>query len=232
MISDLSIHIIHYTKLIDRKKFLDLIFLKENLKVNYILDHDREDLNYANSLYNYQKDQDNFLFKIKELWKIDSEEFRILSDGELSCYFKHLEALKKISESENSIGLILEDDVIPQKSIKNNLLKISKRFSNSNWDVLFLGLGSGKKFIKKNSRRDLFNINYLMPQHPASNCAEAYMVKKDAAQILLNELSTFNLSYDWELAYKMYKRNLNVRWLFPPLFRQGSQDSTYRSELR
>ena len=114
MISDLSIHIIHYTKLIDRKKFLDSIFLKENLKVNYITDHDREDLNYANSLYNYQKDQDKFLFKIKELWKIDSEEFRILSDGELSCYFKHLEALKKISESENSIGLILEDDVIPQ----------------------------------------------------------------------------------------------------------------------
>ena len=58
------------------------------------------------------------------------------------------------------------------------------------------------------------------------------MVKKDAAQILFNELSTFNLSYDWELAYKMYKRNLNVRWLFPPLFKQGSQDSTYRSELR
>ena len=54
-----------------------------------------------------------------------------------------------------------------------------------------------------------------MPQHPASNCAEAYMVKKDAAQILFNELSTFNLSYDWELAYKMYKRNFNVRWLFP-----------------
>lgn len=232
MISDLSIQIIHYSKLIERKLYLDSIFQKENLKVNYILDHDREDLITANSLYNYQKDQDNFLFKIKELWKIESEEFRILSDGELSCYFKHLEALKKISKSENNIGLILEDDVIPQKSIKNNLLKISKTFSKSNWDVVFLGLGSGKKFIKKNSRRDLFHFKYLIPQHPASNCAEAYMVKKDAAKILYTELSTFNLSYDWELAYKMYKRSFNVRWLFPPLFKQGSQDFTYKSELR
>ena len=232
MISELLIQIIHYSPLEDRRKYLEELFFKEELQAKYILDHDRENMETAQNEFTYLKDEGIFLAKINELWKIEGEEYRVLTDGELSCYYKHLQALKNLSLSEKNYGLILEDDVLPLKSIKKNLEKILKKLKNSDWDIIFLGRGSGKEFIKSKSKYDIANLKYLIPEHPASNCAEAYILKKDVAKKLFKQMKKFHLSYDWELGYQMYKADLNVRWYYPSLFRQGSQDSTYNSALR
>lgn len=232
MISNLLIQIIHYSKLVDRKEFIDNLFEKENLDISYILDFDRENINIALSNYSYKKDKSQFLGKIESLWKIFDEEYRVLSDAELSCYFKHLKSLDNIAKSNKEFGLILEDDVINIGAIKNNLKKIIKKFGKKDWDVVFLGRGSGKDFIKSKSKKDIFNPRYLKPSHPASNCAEAYIIKNKSAKKLYEAMKEFNLPYDWEMAYKMYKLDFKVRWYYPPLFKQGSQEKKYKSELR
>ena len=231
-LSKLLIQIVHYTKLSDRKLYIDKIFDIEGLEINYILDYDQETLKDSVTNYKYLKDKNSFLNKIAELWKLDDERYRILSDGEISCYFKHLQSLKNLYESEKPYGLILEDDILMLKPFKHKINKILKKFEKTDWDIIFLGLGSGKDFIKLNSKREVRNLNYLKPYHPASNCAEAYLIKKDSAKLLHEEMKSFNLPYDWELAYKMYKLNFKVRWFYPPLFKQGSQDKTYKSSLR
>tara|TARA_X000000368_G_scaffold167560_1_gene132253 strand:+ start:519 stop:1217 length:699 start_codon:yes stop_codon:yes gene_type:complete len=232
LISNLLIQIVHYSKLSDRKEFIDKLFKNENLEINYILDYDREVLNTAPEEYKYIKNKDQFLGKITELWKIYDEKYRVLSDAELSCYFKHLMSLNNISNSDKEYGLILEDDVINLKPIKKNLNSIISKFSKTDWDIVFLGKGSGKDFIKSKTKKDFFNLRYLKPSHPASNCAEAYIIKKKSAGLLYKAMKEFNLPYDWEMAYKMYELDFKVRWFYPPVFKQGSQDKTYKSELR
>ena len=153
MISNLLIQIIHYSKLVDRKEFIDNLFEKESLDISYILDFDRENIDIALSKYSYIKNESQFLAKIKTLWKIFDEEYRVLSDAELSCYFKHLKSLNNISNSNKEFGLILEDDVINIGPIKNNLKKIIKKFGKKDWDVIFLGRGSGNEFINQNQKK-------------------------------------------------------------------------------
>ena len=232
MISNLLIQIIHYSKLSDRKEFIDKLFKDENLEINYVLDYDREALNTAPVEYKYVKNEDQFLGKITKLWKIYDEKYRILSDAELSCYFKHLKSLNNIANSDKEYGLILEDDVINLKPIKKNLKSVIKKFSKTDWDIVFLGRGSGKDFIKSKTKKDFFNLKYLKPDHPASNCAEAYIIKNKSAGLLHEAMKEFTLPYDWEMAYKMYELDFKVRWFYPPIFKQGSQDNTYKSELR
>jgi|TARA_B100000214_G_scaffold82643_1_gene56159 GR25 family glycosyltransferase involved in LPS biosynthesis len=232
LISNLLIQIIHYSKLSDRKEFIDKLFKDENLEIDYVLDYDKEALNTAPEEYNYVKNEDQFLGKIIKLWKIYDEKYRILSDAELSCYFKHLKSLYNIANSDKEYGLILEDDVINLKPIKNNLHSVINKFSKTDWDIVFLGRGAGKDFIKSKSKKDLFNLKYLKPTHPASNCAEAYIIKKKSAGLLYESMKEFTLPYDWEMAYKMFELDFKVRWYYPPLFKQGSQDNTYKSELR
>ena len=232
MISNLLIQVIHYSKLSDRKEFIDKLFRDEKLEINYVLDYDREVLNTAPEEYEYIKDENQFLGKITKLWKIYDEKYRVLSDAEISCYFKHLKSLHNISHSDKEYGLILEDDVINLKPIKKNLNSIISKFSKTDWDIVFLGKGSGKDFIKSKTKKDFFNLRYLKPSHPASNCAEAYIIKKKSAGLLYKAMKEFNLPYDWEMAYKMYELDFKVRWFYPPVFKQGSQDKTYKSELR
>ena len=68
--------------------------------------------------------------------------------------------------------------------------------------------------------------------HPATNCAEAYFIKKEAASKIYKKIIPFNMAYDWELAYQIYRLDLKVKWFFPPIFMQGSIRGDYKSELR
>ena len=67
MISNLLIQIIHYSKLSDRKEFIDKLFSNESLEINYVLDFDREVLNTAPAEYEYIKDENQFLGKINKI---------------------------------------------------------------------------------------------------------------------------------------------------------------------
>jgi hypothetical protein len=109
------------------------------------------------------------------------------------------------------------------------LFKIIETFQ---WDVIFIGNGIGRRFIFKKINYKILNPNPQIVNHPASNCADSYIIKKESAKLLLNNLQKFNLSYDWELAYQMYKLDFSVYWSTRPLFFQGSKTGDYKSELR
>jgi len=226
------VYIIHYSKLKDRKLYLDN-FLDSNFKdFKFITDFDKEKLKIVNVNETYIEDPEVFKEKIFELWKLDNLEYRKLSDAEISCSFKHIQALREAANSKSEFSLILEDDVIPVEKFAKGYNKMINNLSNLNWDIVFIGSGIGKNFIyKKMGKKVLFSKPQKV-EHPASNCADSYIVKKDIAKKLLTNFTTFHLSYDWELAYQMYKLELNVYWATRPLFKQGSKTGDYASALR
>ena len=206
------------------------MFKDKYFKLEYITEYDQEDLATTNLNDFYLDDEATYLKKSK-LWSQDNA-YRRLNNAEISCTLKHFEAIKKSSESNHEVSLIIEDDVlIFSKFFKSKLKKVLRL--DSDWDLLFIGQGISKNFILKNiNKKGELKSKLYEVEHPATNCAESYLIKKNAAKKIFKNMLPFNMISDWELAFQIYDLNLTVKWLYPPIFYQGSKSGKYKSELR
>ena len=205
------------------------MFKDKFFNIEYISKFDKEDIQNIHLDKFYLDEKTSYLNKSK-LWSKDFH-YRRLSEAEISCAIKHIEALKKISESDQEYALIIEDDVLALTKFYINKLKKVMNTKDS-WDILFIGQGISKDFILKKIKKKSFLSKLYEVNHPATNCAESYIVKKSAAKKIYESIKPFNMAYDWELAYQIYHLDLNVKWLYPPIFHQGSISGSYKSELR
>lgn len=229
---NLKIYIIHYTKLEERKKNILSILETIPFKYEFIEKYDKEELT-NNEIDSFYEINEKVFNQKSQLWGGNANKFSQLSNSEISCALKHIEALKKIRDGSFYYNLILEDDVIIntknfEQDINNLLTKKRK------WDVLFLGEGMGKKY-----REDKIGFRRLTPfqnifkmSHPATNCLEAYIVKKNTTKTILDQLTPINLAIDWELAYQFYKKDMKIFWTKKIIFKQGSKNNIYPSALR
>tara|TARA_Y100000992_G_C21274079_1_gene498843 strand:+ start:1459 stop:2151 length:693 start_codon:yes stop_codon:yes gene_type:complete len=224
-------YIIHYSKLNDRKINLDKLLQSKNIQHEYIIEFDKENLtNEIISKY-YEDNRSKFNSKVK-LWDQKANKYYKMSLAEISCSIKHIEAIKKIAYGEDEFGLILEDDVIVNN---DNYLKIIDNLvtSKKSWDAIFIGEGMGKKFIsEKIGIKRFLPFKLFKIKHPATNCLEAYILKKDSAKEIYENLLPINLVIDWELAYQFYELKMNIYWSKSTLFYQGSKKEIYESTLR
>jgi len=223
-------YIIHYTKLEDRKNNILSFLSNTDCDYEFITDYDKEEI--EGNKY-YFADEEKFNDKIKNLWDSRIHRFRIINPAEISCTIKHILAIEKIAHQKENIGLILEDDAIP---IENNFVdKIQQLIDTApdNWDSIFMGAGCGIDFMNQKLRESrLINERFAQVKHPSTNCAEAYLLKKESAKRIYDSIIPFQLVSDWELAYQFYKLDMNVYWAIPPLFYQGSKSGEYDSTLR
>ncbi len=232
MNKNFKIYIIHYTKLVDRKKYIESILNNLDIEYEFIESYDKEDLDSEN-IKNFYDDNRGLYEKKVKLWKERANKYYTLSESEISCTIKHIEALKRIRDGEHEFNLILEDDAIPKY---NNFLKyvIPLIRKSQNWDVLLIGEGMGERF--RNSKIGIRRFNPFKSMfkidHPATNCLEAYVVKKSKVDLILDELIPFNLISDWELAHQFFIKNMNIYWSKKIIFSQGSKNNLYKSELR
>lgn len=233
-----KIYVIHYTKLKERKEKILEIFKNKEIEYEFILDYDKDDFSKKNIYEYYKPDEDLFVYKIESAfnppeWDSREKWFRILNDAEISCTIKHILALKKVSEQKEDFCLIVEDDIIPIYDDFLEKINLILEQSPDDWDSIFLGEGCGKDFIvSKMKNLQKVNNNLFKSPPPATNCAEAYLIKKDSAKKIYDSIIPFQLVSDWELAYQFYKLNMNVYWALPPLFYQGSKSGKYSSTLR
>ncbi len=206
------------------------MFKDKYFKLEYITEYDQEDLATTNLNDFYLDDEATYLKKSK-LWSQDNA-YRRLNNAEISCTLKHFQAIKKSSESNHEVSLIIEDDVlIFSKFFKSKLKKVLRL--DSDWDLLFIGQGISKNFILKNiNKKGELKSKLYEVEHPATNCAESYLIKKNAAKKIYKNMLPFNMISDWELAFQIYDLDLRVKWLYPPIFYQGSKSGKYKSELR
>jgi GR25 family glycosyltransferase involved in LPS biosynthesis len=222
-------YIIHYTKLVDRRKNLDISLEKLGIRAIYISEYDQEDLSddIINSFYEWSAEQ--YSKKLVNLWPGCCPRRLVLP--EISCTIKHLEALKQIANGPDNFGLILEDDVVFCDNF-NYLFQKSIEGTPDNWDAIFFGSGCGEDFIRKSSDKlRQVNKHCFRASHPSTNCAEAYLIKKETANLIVNSAKPFHMVSDWEIAYQLYKFNSIVYWWVPSLIEQGSKNGMYSSTL-
>lgn len=226
-----KIYIIHYSKLKERRENIDSFLKDSGVPYEFITDYDQENLEYVKSNY-YNLDQNEYYRKIDVYKNVNLRpKFRVLSDAEISCTIKHIIAIKKISDECENCGLILEDDAIPYNS--NFIGEIEKTIIETpdNWGCIFLGNGIGNNFISNHKKNRITDTLYKA-EHPATNCAEAYVINKNTAKIIYDTIIPFQQISDWELACNFYLNNLDIYWRIPSLLYQGSISGKFKSTLR
>lgn len=223
-------YVIHYTKLKERKDTMISFLSNTNIEFEFITEYDKERIKDNNF---YLPDPLKFDEKIKPLWDNKVHKFRILNPAEISCTIKHISAIKRITEQDDEIGLILEDDAIPiENNFSDKIIELIE-VAPTNWEAIFMGVGCGVEFMNEKLRTShIINDKFAVVEHPVTNCAEAYLLKKKTAKRIYESIIPFQLVSDWELAYQFYKLDMNVYWSIPPLFYQGSKSGTYNSTLR
>jgi GR25 family glycosyltransferase involved in LPS biosynthesis len=229
----LNTYVIHYTKLKERKDNIISLFNDNDFNLNFIEEFDKEEITKENIRLFYNPNKELFDSKISPLWDNSIHKFRYLTYPEASCAIKQVLAIKQVSEQENEYALIIEDDVLPKNS--NFSKEIENVISNSpkDWDAIFIGEGCGEEFIKfKLNDFQKINDKVYKANHPATNCAEAYILKKSSAQKIYENIIPFQLAFDWELAYIFYKLKMNIYWAIPPIFVQGSKNGTYNTSIQ
>lgn len=229
-----KIYIVHYTKLQERKNNILSYINQFKTPYEFVEECDQEQLNMESLQGVYLPDQDKWNKKVSPLWDINDHSFRVLNMAEISCTVKHLLGVKKVATECQSVGLILEDDCMPLGEHFAGQVSALMQSVPSDWDVIFLGEGCGQQFIDSSIKNNSLSVHdgFCKAAHPASNCAEAYLLRANAARKIYKNCLPFQLVSDWELASSFHRLNLNIYWAVPSIFNQGSKNGTFESTLR
>lgn len=230
-----KIYVIHYSKLEERKKMMDSYLSKLNIPVEYITDFDAEEINDSVLNEYHNEDISEYNRKIQVYnghLGGSAPSFKGMNINEISCTIKHIEAYKKIIKDNVNVALVLEDDAFPyNNSFISDINESINEIDSNKWDVIFIGNGIGNGFINMVSKNKESNHLFKVG-HPATNCAEAYILKRDACGRLLKSMIPFQQISDWELACAMSENDMNVYWRIPSLLYQGSKNGIFKSTLR
>ena len=211
-------YVLHYTKLVERRQYMENFTKSLNLDVEWITELDQEELVGDVLDSYYRPNEQDWITKVKDLWDINQHGFRNLRPSEISLTAKHVEAMRRISECDDDFGLILEDDVITTRNFKQ-LLNEYYAETPDDWDVIFIGNGYGINV----PRQKLVNGKRVyLADHPASRCTEAMLVKKSAAKKLYKSMKPFTMVCDWEYGWQFYSLDMKVYWFEPALITQAS----------
>jgi glycosyl transferase family 25 len=215
----MKIFILHYSKLVDRKKHILEQFQKQNITdYEFIEKYDIEDLQHC----------DTVLFDTSSYKK-----------SMISLMNKNFYAYKLISENYDH-ALLFEDDVI----LCDNFTDILNNYMSQlpeNYDMFFIGDGC-ELHIEKNKLIPNQNI-YEKCLYPtrwggdgASRCSDSYIISKKCANKLceyLNNLNNLNnkinLPIDWWLNVAARDNNFKVYWAEPTIITQGTQKGLFKS---
>ena len=228
---DLDCYMIHYTKAIDRKEFIVDQLKKHNIldRVKWIEKHDQEDITYIDYTLNFTSKIPNFNLRIPPSMKGIVEDF-YLKPSEVSCAFKHKQAMIDFVNTKNQYYFVMEDDIIFED---NFIEKLNHYFESlpDDWDALFIGSGAGKRIEQS---RILPNKYWYYKDYPADRCADSVILKRNTVKSILSSLNTYGLAFpfDHELSFWLEMDSSNVYWLEPPIVKQGSQCGLFKSLLQ
>jgi len=118
---------------------------------------------------------------------------REATPGEIGCYFSHLKALRMFLESGKEFAFICEDDAAPTPECYAG---IEQAIAHSeSWDLLRLYSRRQKASLSV-SYRSLTSIHALCTSIYGMSDAAAYIVRRRAAEILVQKLVPMTCQYD------------------------------------
>jgi len=210
----MKIFVIHYKKLVDRKKHILEQFKKYNIIDYEFIEIDRDELENENiNIF-----QENY------------------SKSQIAITLSHIYAYKQISEKYDN-GLIFEDDVI----LSNNFIDIFNIYIAQlpeNYDMLFIGDGCNLHI--ENDKLIPNKYIYEKCLYPTSwggdglgRCVDSYLVNKKCAIELCNYINNLtykiNIPIDFLLNDIGRDKNFKIYWAEPTIVTQGTQNGLFIS---
>ena len=136
MNNNFKIYIVHYQELKERKKTMEDSLKGSKISYYFETEFDRGNLN--------EEDKRKFYGDLKDSYKAN--------------FLSHIKCYKLLSESNNDLALILEDDSPPKKSFYRNINKILKKLPNE-FGLFFISAGKNNFHIPEMQMLILFQKN-------------------------------------------------------------------------
>jgi GR25 family glycosyltransferase involved in LPS biosynthesis len=203
--------ITHYTKLKDRKEYIDNQLLKAGINGIFINEYDKEDLTFP-----ILKPFDRSRLKLSQI----------------SLFLKHVRCWELIIENDLDYGIIFEDDVVLEDDFVNKLNYYMKELPED-FDYFSICDGGSpphglnihidKKLIIDG--KHIYKINPVV--YGGTRCAEAQLVSKKCAQKMIDYFynlkgNSISVPLDHFLNQFFRTDNSNVYWLEPTIASQLS----------
>lgn len=217
-------YIIHCKKLIDRKKhMLEQMLSNEFTNYEFYEEYDADELNenFIKDIYNTDVNMQKYKMK---LWSSGGTA-RILRREEVSLTYKFYKVFEKIAFGQDESAIIFEDDVILSSDFESSFKMYCTELP-SDYDAVFFGSGANLHIQTEDQK------HCYKKSHPATRCADSFMITKKACQQLVKTYLPFSLCSDWEIAWQMARHNQNIYWFEPSLVKQGSETGLFQSTLR
>ncbi len=225
----MKIFVIHYKKLINRKKYLTKLL--SNFDYEFIEKYVRENISEYDTKY----------FKNEKLWKkrVDGIynniviNYRDLSDAEICNSLSHFDAYEKIINEKLDYAIILEDDVIGEFNFDENINELVEKLP-IDFDCVFFGTSYNMKVLDKLTfeSSSIISKDLYKKKLGTSRTADAYIVSNKAAKKLVKNMTELSLPIDYELTYFFRHLNMNIYWKDPGFVLQGSMSGQYSSSIR
>ena len=223
MNKNFKIYIIHYTKLVERKIYIESILNNLDIEYEFIESYDKEDLDSDNIKNFYDDNRELFKKKVK-LWGERANKYYTLSEAEISCTIKHIEALKSIRDGEHEFNLILEDDAFFLNKFTKNLKKfISINFKYKKQIILLSELREFYKIpIDKEKDYEIVDVTNAYFTH-------SYFINNEAARSLLHFNFPVKTVADNFIIFKIYC-GIKITGLNPYLL--GQDKKKFKSSIK
>lgn len=214
----LPVHVMHGGRDPLRRTHLERQLAENGITATWHRDVYYEDVSDAVSRKYYTKSRLQWWWRSRR-----GMPYRLLSRGDIAASISHIETYAEIASGDTPWTLILEDDAILEERFRE---QFEEYFASTpdDADLIFIGCCFGMRIHDTQT-----GVHFYRRPHPATKCADSYLIRDEAARALRQTMVRFALPIDWELNYQLRRHDLKVYWLEPPLVTQGSETGLFRS---
>lgn len=199
------IYICHYTKLAERKVFIEQQLKKLGIDNNYEFVND-----YDQNLI----DKKSISIEYPSIFNKTKRDNRFLRLPEISVALKHCYAIKNAYKQQYKSILILEDDATFDDDFVNLYNQYISELPN-NWHLFWPG-----SCCNLHSRNIIDSKNIY--QANTSRCCHCYSISQDGLKILIDVISFIDEAIDWYYNDIIIKYGLNTYWSEPAICFQNN----------
>lgn len=160
--------------------------------------------------------------------------FQRLEQNQLELSAMHLAAIRSGYESKSEWILVLEDDARISNENCLDIESVCNIFKSD--ETIFVNLNSDAGMLRTTSDPEPNKLGIYRVRPIAVRYTTSYFMNRNTALKILDLIESENLQdwlpVDYQMQIALQKIKAKTFWQDPPMFIQGSEDGSYKSNLR
>jgi GR25 family glycosyltransferase involved in LPS biosynthesis len=191
-------YICHYSKLEERRKYIEKHLESCNFKVEWVLEYDKEMIDMNELKKKFPLITENTKFNRK------------LSMSEISLILKHFHIINEVVINEYSNVVVFEDDIVLVEGFDEKLQVYANQLP-TNYEILWLGTCCNLHINEVKEGVNVYSCNR------GSRCTHCYLISYQACKKIVNYFNTVNEPIDWFFNKVIIDLKLENYWAEPEL---------------